>query len=125
MNGDDLLEELIQWADARQLRLDNPYVLDLVRILYPHERGLPRRQVINTIWQKRCTKGLNMPDAFDEAVQSSFQAYAGEYATFKRQKRSVSEDLFFAPRGKGAGWWAVRRDKAQAWLESKKKELQA
>ena len=66
-----------------------------------------------------------MPEAFDEAVQASFQAYAGEYATFKHRKAKPGDDLFFAPRGKGAGWWAVRRDRAEAWLVEKRKEIQA
>ena len=124
LNADDLLRDLIDEADAQRLRLDNPYVLDLIAVLLPHGvHGLSRGQVIREVWKRRGKQGVNMPDAFDQTVQASFQQYAGEYAAFRKRNAAESDDLFFAPRGLGAGWWAVRVERATAWLAAKKKEL--
>lgn len=121
---EELLRELDDYVAARTLRLENRYVLDLIAILYPHKNGLPRRQVINTMWKRRGQKGVNMPKAFDETIQAAFQAYAGDYAAFKARHAKVEDDLFWPPRGKGAGQWAVRQDRADAWLRARKLEAQ-
>lgn len=128
---DDLIKEIDEWinqlAVAGRIRRENPYSLYLIGILYPHKNGLPRRQVINEMWRRRGAKGLNMPKAFGEAVQSAFQHHAGEYAAFQQRGAQESDDLFFAPKGLGArpAWWAVRQDRADVWLAAKKKEVQA
>lgn len=121
---DKLLKELDEYVAARRLRLANPYVLDLIAILYPHKNGLPRRQVINTMWRRRGQKGVNMPKAFDETIQAAFQTYAGDYAAFQARRAKLEDDLFFAPRGKGSGRWAVRQARADAWLSARKLESQ-
>lgn len=126
-DADDLLKELDRWfaeedENAKRKR-DNPYVLDLIRVLYPHPAGLHRSKVIDELWRRRGEKDLNMPKEFEKSVQSAFQQYAGEYATFQKRNAKSSDDIFYAPRGKGAGWWAVRLDRADAWLVAKKKEI--
>jgi len=89
---------------------------------------LPRRQVISEVEKRRAKKGVNMPTAFEQTVQAAFQAYAGEYAAFKDRHAPPSDDLFFAartPKGSKGVWWAIRRDKADAWMLAKKKGISA
>jgi len=122
---EDLIKELDEefGKDARDIKMrrENPWVLDIIGVLYPHRGGLHRRLVIAELWRKRGEKGLNMPKAFEQAVQSAFQGYAGEYATFRG--KSDADDLFHAPQGKGAGVWAVRQERVEAWLRAKRKTL--
>jgi len=121
---DDLIKELDELIRVGKLRRENPYALDLIAVLYPFRGGLPRRQVINELWKRRGKKGLNTPKAFEQTVQSAFQQYAGEYAAFQKRGARDTDNLFFAPKGLGAGWWSVRQDRADAWLAARKKEIQ-
>jgi hypothetical protein len=124
---DDLgitLDDIDQWIREYQekqerlkLRRANPYAGDLIRILWPYRNGLHRRYVIDRMWRLREPKGLNMPTAFESAVQSSFQAHAGESDQFKGQPE---DDFFYFPLGKRQGKWGVRHEKAATWLKGKR-----
>lgn len=118
----DLLRDALKQSEKRKWRKDNPYVADLIQVLMPHRQGLHRRRVIEALLKIRVSKKLPIPEAFEQTVQSSFQGHASEYATFKSRHAPHSDDLFYAPRGKGAGYWAVRIDRATVWMVAKNKQ---
>ena len=119
---DALWEEVYAIYKKRQLKADNPYVADLIEILRPHKAvGLHRSQITRSLQQIRRKKGLPIAEAMDKAVQSSLQRHAKDYAGFKKRNAPESDDLFYAPKGMGRGYWAVRLDEATAWLIAKNK----
>lgn len=124
MNDDleALLQEALEESRKRQWRRDNPYVGDLIEVLRPHKDGLHRRQIVMALERMRTSKGLPIPEAFDKTVQSSLQRHASSYAAFKTYNSSAKDDVFYPPRGKGSGYWAVHLGRAAAWLVAKNKQ---
>lgn len=119
--GMDVLEELMREVRAtlelRKHKRDNPYVVDLIAILLPHPAGLERQHVVAQIERMRRAKKLPIPKTLDAVVQSAFQGHASQYAAYRGS--TDADDLFHAPRGKGAGIWAVHRERAIAWLHAR------
>src|SRR5712692_2246831 len=113
---DDLFEEAMVIWRQRQWRRDNPYVADLIEIMWPHgDIGLSRRNIIDALERSRCDKGLPVPDTFEQTVQSAFNQHCMQSAVFK--KRGVPTDGLFSSRRDGtSAIWAVYRERAKAWL---------
>ena len=103
-----LLEEYETKEADRQRRRDNPYVLDLIRVLIPHPRGLRRPLVLDLLHRSRRERSLPIPTEFDATVQSAFQQHCADSAVFKKKGKPQLEALFCWPDGKGAGKWAER-----------------
>jgi hypothetical protein len=114
-----LLEEYEAREAARQVRRDNPYVLDLI---LPHRRGLRRPLVLDLLHKSRRDRNLPIPSNFDETVQSVFQQHCADSAVFKKKGKLQSEALFYWPDGKGAGKWAIYADRAEVWLKDRTAE---
>jgi hypothetical protein len=123
-NFDDILDLLITESNvvdgAKKLRMEHPYVLYLIKVLYPYgARGLRRMDVIYRIEQMRIAANLPMPRAFEATIQASYNAHTSHSKVFRGPPE---DDLFYPVRGKGSGIWAVHADKIGAWLAKKKLE---
>ena len=123
MTDDDWWDNLLRKIDAgiaaKKLRLENPYVKDLIEVLLPHQNGLSRRMVLHTLERKRKQAGLQIPEKFEQAVQSAYNQHSVDSTVFTKRGKPESDGLFYSPRGKGSGIWAVYRDKAATWLEAR------
>lgn len=121
---DDLLERALAASRERQWRRENPYVVDLVEVLWPHgPGGLSRRKVIESMKVKRHVKGLPVPDSFEETVQSAFNQHCIDSAVFR--KRGVPTDGLFSSRRSGNSTsWLVHRDRAAAWLIARNEDAE-
>jgi hypothetical protein len=119
---DEIFRGIEQQEAVRRLRENHPYLLDLMEVLRPHgPRGLARSIVLHTLERDRRTNGLPMPEKFEEAVQSVYNRYCVDSAVFKKRKVRPSDGLFYSPRGKGSGVWAVHLDRATEWLSARLK----
>lgn len=111
-------EELDKFFTARRLRLQNPWVLDLIKVLYPHPRGISRSIVLHTVQKNRANRGHEPIETPEEAIQSAYNRFCVDSAVFRKRKTKwPDEGMFHSPRGPGAGVWAIYQDKAQAWLK--------
>jgi hypothetical protein len=88
------------WRNTRQEKLldkcgrrDNPYVLDLIRVLLPHRRGLRRPLVLDLLHKSRRDRNLPIPSNFDETVQSVFQQHCADSAVFKKKGANCKAKL--------------------------------
>jgi hypothetical protein len=117
---DDLLavtpEQMKAWIAARRLKLENPWVLDLVKVLYPHPRGLSRSIVLHTVIRARTARRHEVPRAVEETIQSAFQQHCVDSQVFKRRHAPSEDGIFHWPHGTRAGIWACYQEKARAWL---------
>ncbi len=129
MNGaseiaDDELQRIIDDFDAaayselKQSRRDRPWVRDLIAVLGPRTTGIDMDELVRTLWQMR-EKTLPMPKAFRNTVQSRLNHYTRQSAVYWSKSARPEDDLFYSPKGKGSGTWAVHRDRAAAWLKRK------
>jgi hypothetical protein len=103
----------------KKLRQENPYVLHLIKVLWPRgERGLRRIDVIDRIFQTRFPTGLNIPKEFEKTVQSAYNHHCWHSSVFQRRNGKPEEELFYPVGGKGSGIWAVNRERAAEWLRN-------
>lgn len=118
---DELWEEVLAASRQQQWRRDNPYVADLVEVMWPHgDTGLSRRKIIDTLERSRREKGLPVPDRFEETVQSAFNQHCMQSTVFRKRK-VPTEGLFSSRRDGASAIWAVYRERAKAWLIAKNK----
>jgi len=118
----DWLDEIIAEIEAdeakRKLKRENPYALDLIRVLWPYgEKGWYRLDAIHAVWKRRDQTGVNMPKKFESTVQSDYNRHTSTSSVFSGKPE---DDLFYPVGGKGSGRWAVHRDRAKAWLLQKR-----
>jgi hypothetical protein len=59
---------------------------------------------------------LPTPKAFTETVQSTLNHHTSQSKVWDKNPEN---DLFYSPKGKGSGTWAVHQDKAIAWLKTR------
>ncbi|HUC16783.1 MAG TPA: hypothetical protein VMA37_03735 [Acetobacteraceae bacterium] len=109
----------------RSNRLKNPYLLHMIKVLWPYDtRGLRRVDIIDRVRSMRPPSSkLPMPRAFEETVQSAYNHYCSESEVFKKRGAGPDEALFYPVGRKGSGKWAVRRDRAREWLLKHEFEL--
>lgn len=120
---DDFFEKLLQEVQAslekKKLRRERPWTYDIIRILWPCKSGLHMDNLERELWTLR-NRTLPMPKEFRKTVQSTLNHHTSQSKVFKNKRRSVDDDLFYSPRGKGSGTWAVHHDRVIAWLEKKR-----
>ena len=115
---DQLLKDVEALFEAKKLRGDNPYVLHLIKVLWPYgAKGLRRVDVIYRVWQVPEATHLPTPKKFEHTVQSAYNHHSSHSSVFKG---SPDDDLFYPVGGKGSGIWAVHMNKIEAWLKKKK-----
>jgi hypothetical protein len=113
---DEFLERAGEIIAARQLKKDNPYLLDLIKILKPFPQGLRRRFVMDRMISNRKARGLDIPEEFEATVQSAYNHHSVDSLVFKKRGAPAADGLFFSPTGKGSGKWALNQERARSWL---------
>jgi hypothetical protein len=85
-----IFEEIEKRISAARRRLENPYVLHLIKVLWGHgARGSRRDLLMERVFELRKTSGVNMPrKKFENAVQSTFNRHNSQSEIFKKLKRS-------------------------------------
>ena len=125
-DDDDWLEKALAEYEREEAhkvhRKKHSYVADLIRLLMPHERGLTRQMVLHDLERQRYKEGLPVPPKFVEAVQSSYNYFSVDSLVFKKRGGRRDEELFYSPEGKGSGRWAVNREVAAVWLQTRLNE---
>lgn len=101
---DRILKKIEEDLTLRHLRRQQPYVVDIVSVLLPHEDGVNRQKVLEELENQRKRDGLPIPPKFEQAVQSSYNQHCVDSAVFQRRNRPPSEALFHTPR---RGTWAL------------------
>jgi hypothetical protein len=95
------------------------WTADIVRVLSGHTTAMPMKELCRRLWALRNHSGLKMPKAFTETVQSTLNHHTSQSEVWRKNGARPEDDLFYSPRGKGTGEWALRsRDRAAAWLEA-------
>jgi hypothetical protein len=110
------------WAEQnaqKKLRVENPWVLDLIKVLYPHPKGLSRSIVLHTVQRNRRQRGHPLPGEPEATIQSALQQHCVHSSVFKKRSAPPEDGLFHWPKGAGAGVWAIYPERAQAWLAAR------
>ena len=104
---------------AEKLRAEALYVTDLIEVLRTRTAGLRRWAIMQAIRRKRIKAGVPIPDGFEDGVESAFQQHCVDSDVYKRGSMPPRPALFHWPLGKDGGIWALRADRADAWLRDK------
>jgi len=115
---DALLLQLDGALEASKRKRENPYVLDLVRVVPILPRGMRRPMVLHFVRKNRERLGLSIPRTFDDTVQQCLERHCIDSEVFQKRKAPPEHGLFCWPRGAGAGYWSARPEQVDAWLAS-------
>jgi hypothetical protein len=116
----DLTEEMFENFDleafyaAKKLRQDRPWTYDIIRVLWGSRSFISMDHLCRELWGMRNPSGLPMPKRFTQTVQSTLNQHTSQSSQWNGKPES---DLFYSPKGKGSGTWAVHRGRAMAWLK--------
>jgi hypothetical protein len=117
---DKLLEEWLEEHRAKkEWDKEHTYVIDMIKILHGRKWGVRKVDLDAQLLEKRTADGEPIPRHFDRAVQSVLNQYSSQSAEFRKKKRGPEDDLFYSPKGKFSGTWAVHSERAVAWLKRK------
>ncbi len=100
----------------KKLRTERPWTFDIIRVLWGTTAYKSMAELTKELWDIRRPSGLPMPKEFDRTVQSFLNTHTSQSS---RWNGRPEDDLFYSPRGKGSGTWAVRRETAERWLKAK------
>jgi hypothetical protein len=119
IDWDSIFKQVEQKRALKELRGRHRYVADLISVLVNcPASGLSKRTLDDLLLRKRKEAGLPIPEKFSETVQSVLNGHTSQSAVFLKSKKGPEEDLFYSPRGKGSGTWAVHQERAISWLEA-------
>jgi hypothetical protein len=94
------------------------WTADIIRVLRNHTTAMPMKELCRRLWEMRNHACRKMPKAFTQTVQSTLNQHTSQSEVWRKNGSRPEDNLFFSPRGKGTGEWAVHRDRAAAWLEA-------
>lgn len=113
------LDELFRIVDelyaARKLRKERPWTSDIIRVLWGRA-SVSMDQLTKDVAAFRRSTNLPTPQAFAKTVQSCLNQHTSQSSRFSG---NPDDDLFFSPKGKGSGTWAVRQGVALRWLKAR------
>ena len=118
-----ILKIFAEHQAKRQLRLNNPQVLDIIRALSDCTKRR-RSDVIEAVFYARNERGNKVPPSFEKSLQSSFNQHNLDLSVWKKNA-AIDKAIFYCPGGSGSGWWAVNQERALAWLTARKMEEEA
>lgn len=121
---DQLIREVAADWDAKRVKRDNPFVLDLIRVLRPKDNGLKRSIVLHDVERTRKRLGLPMRRTFEQTVQQACERFCINSEVWVANGSRDDEGLFTWPKGAGAGYWAIRQPQADNWLREFLKKRQ-
>jgi hypothetical protein len=107
----DLVRQWDEEYDRKKLRRERPWTGDIIRVLWDVQPWIFMSQLMRRLWELRNPSGLLMPERFEKTIQSS---------VWRSNGAKPEDDLFYSPKGKRSGTWAVHREKAVAWLKARK-----
>lgn len=104
--------------DAKRLRKERPWVRDIIAVLYPRQNGIRMAELVDSLLDMR-KETLSTPKELKNTVQSCLNRHTAQSTVFIKKGSGPEDDLFYSPKGKRSGTWAVHREKALAWLQRK------
>jgi hypothetical protein len=119
----DIAEVVEEWKReqaTKKFRRDHPWAYDITRALW--DRWLTMDQLTRRLWDMRHPSGEKMPKKFVQTVQSTLNQHTSQSSVWRSNGAKPEDDLFYSPKGKGSGTWAVHKDRAAAWLRAKNLE---
>jgi hypothetical protein len=116
----DELNRRIEAAEAKdKVRQDRPWVRDIICVLWATKSWVSKDTLDRELWALRHPSGLNMPEHFSRTVQSALNQHTSQSKVWERNGAKPEDDLFYSPKGKFSGTWAVHRERAVAWLKQR------
>jgi hypothetical protein len=117
------LDQLFDWIEKNEAKKkwdkEHTYVIDIIKILNGRKWGVRKVDLDGAVHEKRFTDGEPMPKKFPETIQSVLNNYTSQSLVFQKAGKGTEDDLFYSPKGKGSGTWALHTDRANAWLKRK------
>ena len=119
----DELADLVRVADRikaeQKWDKEHTYVIDIIRILHG-QIGIRKMDLDAALREKRVADQEPIPKAFDKTVQSVLNQHTSQSKVFRKKNKRANDDLFYSPKGKHSGTWALRsNERARKWVKRK------
>jgi hypothetical protein len=98
---------------------EHTYVIDIIKLLHGRKFGVRKIDLDDQLLEKRTADGERIPKKFAETTQSVLNNYTSQSLVFQKAGKGPEDDLFYSPKGKNTGVWAVHADRVRAWLRRK------
>ena len=103
---------------ARELRLDQSYLTDLIEVLVSNPKGLRRWSVMRALRKARESAGRDVPQKFEDDVERVFRRFCSATEIAHEAERLPASALFYRPQERAGEVWAVFPAKAEKWLKA-------
>jgi hypothetical protein len=75
--------------------------------------GIRKMDLDAALREKRVADKEPIPKAFDKTVQSVLNQHTSQSKVFRKKNKRANDDLFYSPKGKHSGTWALRGEIAR------------
>jgi hypothetical protein len=117
IDWDEIIRELDEAQAKKQRDKEHTYVIDIMRVLHGQKWGMRKVDLDAAVYEKRFVDGEPMPKKFSETIQSVLNNYTSQSLVFRKAGKTPEDDLFYSPKGKGSGTWALHSERAALWLQ--------
>jgi len=114
--GEEAEKAYAAYQKVKKLRQDRPWVRDIIRALWNYRSGTSMQRLTDELWAMRQPE-LPMPREFKKTVQSFLNQHTSQSSQWNKR---AEDDLFYSPKGKGSGTWAVHQDRGAVWLKNRR-----
>jgi hypothetical protein len=117
-SGEVHVQERQTEVAARELRLDQSYLTDLIEVLASNPKGLRRWSVMRALRKARESAGRDVPQKFEDDVERVFRRFCSTTDVANDTDRLSGSALFYRPQERAGEVWAVFPVRAELWLKS-------
>jgi hypothetical protein len=116
---DELLKLVERHEAKKKWDREHTYVIDIIKLLHGRKWGVRKVDLDDQLLEKRTADSEPIPKEFAKTIQSVLNNYTSQSSVFRNAGKEPQEDLFYSPKGKGSGTWALHDERARAWLKRK------
>jgi len=103
-------------SSTTKARLEQRYIVDLIKILREHGKGLRRWSVMRAMRARWEDADLPVSQKFEDDVERAFRKLCAGADAFKNGHATDDEAVFYRPEERAGEVWAVHDKRADAWL---------
>ena len=116
-------EERLQLFGLDYGASDQSILIELIKVLAPHPRGLSRWSVMRAIRKDRESAARDIPQKFEDNIERTFRRFCADAGDAKTSTCAAKDAFFYRPKEKAGEVWGMFPDRAKVWLDAEPVEV--